>query len=81
MGENIKRVVLNNLNLINQKSNIKINKVIDCQLAIIVNYTIDLIPFSFIIWLDEMKTIKDIFNYLLVSMYRRYIEYVEENRL
>lgn len=81
MGENIKRIILKDLDIINRTSKITIDKVIDCDLAIGINYSVNHIPFSYWIILSEYAKVNNILESLLLSMWQKYLEYLrrEEN--
>ena len=81
MGENIKRIILKDLDIINRTSKITINKVIDCDIAILINYSVDHIPYSYCVMLYEYAKVNNILESLLLSMFQKHLDYLrrEEN--
>lgn len=81
MGDNIKRIILKDLDIINRTSKITINKVIDCDIALLINYSVDYIPYSYYVMLYEYAKVNNILESLILSMWQKHLDYLrrEEN--
>lgn len=76
MGENIKRIILKDLDIINRTSKIAIKEVVDCDIAVLVSYSVHYIPFSYCVMLSEYAKVDNVLESLIISMWQKYLDYI-----